>query len=116
MKMSSSLPGIAISHSEVTGIHTTGFWLLVDDVEYFVPFDDYPVFREATVAQIYAVQRLGPTQFHWPELDADIELEALEHPEQYPLVFRPSQPSHSYEQIRHQGVAVREATNHESEE
>jgi hypothetical protein len=112
----SDLPGIATSHSEVTNIHTTGFWLLVDDVEYFVPFDDYPVFRKATIAQIYAVQRLGPTQFHWPELDADIELEALEHPEQYPLVFRSSQPSHGYEQIRRQGVAVREATNHEGEE
>jgi hypothetical protein len=65
-----------------------GFWLLVDDTEYFVPFDDYPVFRDATVAQIYAVQRPGPTQFHWPELDADIELEALEHPERFPLVFQ----------------------------
>jgi len=104
------------SHSEVTSIHTTGFWLLVDDVGYFVPFDAYPVFREATIAQIYAVQRLAPTQFHWPELDADIELEALEHPEQYPLAFRPSQPSHSYEQIRHRGVAVRDALNRESEE
>ena len=114
--MTSNRPGIAISHSEVTSIHTTGFWLLVDDVEYFVPFDDYPVFREATVAQIYAVQRLGSAQFHWPELDADIELEALEHPEQFPLVFRPSQPSYGYEQIRHQGVAVRDALNHESEE
>jgi len=86
--MSSSLPGVAISHSEVTNIGAIGFWLLVDDREYFVPFDDYPVFWGATVAQIYAVQRLGPTQFHWPELDADIELEALEHPEQFPLVFR----------------------------
>ncbi len=105
-----------ISHSEVISIHTTGFWLLVDDVEHFVPFDNYPVFREATVAQIYAIQRLGPTQFHWPELDADIELEALERPEQYPLAFRPSQPSHGYEQITLQGVAVRDAPNHESEE
>jgi len=49
--MNSNLPGIAISHSEVTNVHTTGFWLLVDDREYFVPFEDYPVFREATVAQ-----------------------------------------------------------------
>ncbi len=114
--MNSSIPGIAISHSEVTSIHTTGFWLLVDDVEYFVPFDDYPVFREATVAQIYAVQRLGPTQFHWPELDADIELEALEHPERFLLVFRPSRQSYGYGQIRRQGVAVRDAPNHESEE
>lgn len=86
--MSSNLPGVSISPSEVTNISAIGFWLLVDDREYFVPFDDYPAFREATVAQIYAVQRLGPTQFHWPELDIDIELEALEHPEHFPLMFR----------------------------
>ncbi len=86
--MSSNLPGAAISHSEVTNISVLGFWLLVDDREYFVPFDDYPVFRDATVVQIYAVQRLGPAQFHWPALDADIELQALEHPAQYPLKFQ----------------------------
>ena len=87
--MSSGQPGLVTSFSEVTGVHPTGFWLLVDDAEYFVPFADYPVFLRATVAQIYSVQRAGPAQFHWPELDADIELEALEQPERFPLVFRP---------------------------
>ena len=82
--------GTDISISEVTSITELGFWLLVDDVEYFVPFSEYPVFRKATVAQIYQGQRLGPDQFHWPELDADVELGALESPEQYPLQFRDS--------------------------
>jgi len=86
--MTLDLRGVVTSHSEVTNIVRDGFWLLVDDREYFVPFDDYPAFREATVDQIYAVERLGPTQFHWPELDIDLELEALEHPERYPLMFR----------------------------
>lgn len=86
--MSSSLPGVSTSLSEVTNIGAAGFWLLVDDCEYFVPFADYPVFLEATVAEIYATQLIGPGQFHWPELDADIELEALEHPERFPLVFQ----------------------------
>jgi len=86
--MSSDLLGVTISHSEITGIGAIGFWLLVDDKEYFVPFEDYPVFMNATVAQIYAVERLGPSQLHWPALDADIELDALEHPERHPLVFR----------------------------
>ena len=83
--MISNLPGISISHSPVTNIDLHGFWLLVDDTEYFVPFADYPVFAKATIEQIFAVQRLSPTQFYWPDLDADIELEALEHPEHYPL-------------------------------
>jgi hypothetical protein len=80
--------GNDISLSEVTNIIHLGFWLLVDDQEYFVPFADYPAFRQATVSQIYAVQRLSPTQFYWPELDIDLELEALEHPERFPLVFQ----------------------------
>ncbi len=86
--MSLKLPGVSISLSEVTNISPIGFWLLVDNREYFVPFDHYPAFREGTVAQICTVQRLSPTQFHWPELDIDIELEALEQPEQFPLLFR----------------------------
>ena len=80
--------GTDISANEVTSICSLGFWLLVDDVEYFVPFSEYPVFADATVAQIYQVQRLAPDQFHWPALDADIELGALEMPERFPLLFR----------------------------
>ncbi len=86
--MSLSPPGADISPSEVTNISSFGFWLLVDEREYFVPFGDYPAFVKATVAQIYAVQRVSPTQFHWPELDVDIELDALERPESYPLKFQ----------------------------
>jgi hypothetical protein len=88
MNMISSLPGLGISPSPVTNIDAHGFWLLVDDAEYFVPFADYPVFATATVEQIFAVQPLGPRQFHWPELDVDVELDALETPERYPLVWR----------------------------
>ncbi len=83
--MSLEMLGVVTSDSEVTNISANGFWMLVDNREYFVPFDDYSVFRDATVAQIYDIRRLSPSQFHWPQLDADIELEALEHPEQYPL-------------------------------
>ncbi len=86
--MNLSTPGTGISVSEVTNITQHGFWLLVDDKEYFVPFDDYPVFRSATVTQIYAVERIGLDQLFWPALDADVELRALEHPESYPLVFK----------------------------
>jgi len=86
--MSSEQPGIDISHSEITSIGSTGFWLLLDDREYFVPFADYPAFRQATVEQILSVQQLSPTQFHWPSLDVDIEVDALERPEQYPLLWR----------------------------
>ena len=85
--MSSSPLGVVTSECEVTNITLHGFWLLVDNREYFVPFADYPLFRDATIAQIHAVRRAGPNQLHWAALDADIELEALVQPEHYPLMF-----------------------------
>jgi uncharacterized protein DUF2442 len=86
--MISSQPGTNISPSEVTNIEALGFWILLDDREYFVPFADYPVFKDASIQQIFKMQHLSPTQLHWPDLDADIEIDALEQPEHYPLVFK----------------------------
>jgi hypothetical protein len=83
-----SQPATGFSPSKVTNIEPLGFWVLVDDREYFVPFAEYPVFKGAPVRQIFQMQRLPPTQLYWPDLDADIEIEALEQPEHYPLVFR----------------------------
>ncbi|RJR33267.1 MAG: DUF2442 domain-containing protein [Deltaproteobacteria bacterium] len=86
--MNSSQPGTSISAGEVTNIEPLGFWILVENKEYFVPFDDYPVFKNASIQQIFQMQRLSDTQLYWPDLDADIEIEALEQPEHYPLVFK----------------------------
>jgi hypothetical protein len=74
--------------SEVINIEPLGFWVLVDDREYFIPFAEYPVFKGASIEQIFQIQRVSLIQLHWPDLDADIEIEALEQPENYPLVFR----------------------------
>lgn len=76
------------SVSEVTSVGTHGFWLLINAEEFFVAFNDYPRFRQATVGQIFQVKQIGLDQLHWPELDVDIELNALRHPENYPLVWR----------------------------
>jgi hypothetical protein len=88
MKMISSQPGNGISLNEVTNIEPLGFWVLVDDREYFIPFADYPVFQDASIQQIFQMRRVSPTQLYWPDLDADIEIEGLEQPEHYPLVFK----------------------------
>jgi len=63
-------------------------WLLAGDREYFVPFDDYPDFLQATVEQIYRLDTPSPTHLYWPDLDIDIDLGALEQPQNYPLTFK----------------------------
>lgn len=86
--MPSFRPGTSISGNEVTAIEATGFWVLLEDREYFIPFADYPAFRDAPVRQIFNVRQLSPTQLHWPDLDVDIETEALEKPERFPLIWK----------------------------
>lgn len=72
----------------VTSIYDLGFWILVEDKEYFVPFSDYPGFMDSSVNQILAVHFSPPSQLYWKELDLDIELAALANPESFPLVFK----------------------------
>lgn len=85
--MPSESLGRNIFSGEVTAIGRDGFWLLCSEREYFVPYENYPVFKRASVEQIYDVQEVGPGQLHWESLDADIEIAALEHPERFPLRY-----------------------------
>lgn len=72
--------------SQITSIQKDGFWLLSSTGEFFVPFERYPAFKNATVDQIFNFrEHFG--DYHWDDLDIDIEIDALKSPEQYPLVF-----------------------------
>jgi hypothetical protein len=73
---------------EVTNIERLGFWIIVDNEEYFVNFEDYPKFKKATVEQILNIKRLDPEQFNWPDLDIDIDIRSLKYPEQFQKVYK----------------------------
>jgi hypothetical protein len=86
--MRSEAPGSATSGAEITNISPHGFWMLVDGRELFLPFAEFPWFREASVGAICEVARPRPEHFHWPALDVDLTLESILHPERYPLVAK----------------------------
>jgi hypothetical protein len=73
---------------EVSNVSPDGFWLLVDERELFVAFADFPRFRDATIREITSVERAGPHHLRWPELDVDLALASIEHPERFPLLSR----------------------------
>ena len=54
---------------EVTNVSPHGFWMFVGDRELFVPFKDFPWFRDATVREITNVELPSPHHLHWPDLD-----------------------------------------------
>lgn len=87
--MKSESRGRDISEVEVTNISRHGFWLLVDDEELFLPFDEFPWFRDAAVSAILNVERHGCDHLHWPALDVDLTLDTIRYPERYPLVALP---------------------------
>ena len=86
MKLSSD--GAATSPAEIANIDQFGIWIIVGGKEHFLPFEDFPWFRKATLDQILRVELLHEDHLRWPDLDVDLCLDSLEHPESYPLVYR----------------------------
>ena len=84
--MKSEKPGRSTSVVEVTHISEHGFWLLLSTGEPFVSFAAFPSFRDATIAQLQDVRLLHREHLYWPELDVDLALESIFHPERYPLI------------------------------
>ena len=82
------MPGTSTSTAEVTNISKHGFWLLLDGRELFLAFDQFPWFKKATVDTILNLERPAPQHLRWPDLDVDLAVDSIEHPERYPLKSR----------------------------
>jgi len=74
--------------AEVTNISRHGFWLLLGEEELFVSFSEFPWFKDAPVSKLTKVERLQPHHLYWPDLDIDLAVDSIRHPEQFPLVSR----------------------------
>jgi len=77
--------GRNISKVEITNISSNGIWLLRDNNEYFLSYEYFPWFKDAKVSQILNVVEVTDGHFYWPDLDVDLNIDIIEHPENYPL-------------------------------
>jgi hypothetical protein len=59
--------------------------MLARDKELFLPYTQFPWFKDAPVAAILNVEEPRRGRFHWPVLDLDLTEEIIEHPERFPL-------------------------------
>ncbi len=87
--MKSKIVGEGTFIVEVSSISKYGFWIFVKEKEYFLSFEDFPWFRNANVSSILNVKFLLPNHLYWPDLDVDLELDSLESPQNYPLIYKP---------------------------
>jgi hypothetical protein len=86
--MKSALRGRSTSPVEVTNVSAHGFWLFIGDEELFAPFSEFPWFRDASIGEITRVELPSAHHLYWPDLDVDLAVESIRHPERYPLVSR----------------------------
>jgi len=97
--MPSAALGRSTSPAEVTNVSAHGFWLFVGARELFVPFQQFPWFRDASIRAITNVQLPSPHHLYWPDLDIDLAVESIEHPAKYPLVSQ-AQPKKALQPAR----------------
>lgn len=83
--MSSRQHGIGTSGVEVSGISAHGFWLLAGQEGIFLSYEDFPWFIDASVGSILNVKEPTQGHFYWPDLDVDLGLENIRHPDRFPL-------------------------------
>jgi len=86
--MKSAKLGRRTSPVEVTNVSKHGFWLLIGDRERFVPFERFPWFREAPIGHLLNVELPSAHHLYWPDLDVDIAVESIDHPERFPLISK----------------------------
>jgi hypothetical protein len=86
--MKSKAGGKSTLEAEVTQIDMQGIWMLVGDKESFLSYENFPWFRNASASAIQNVELTNERQLHWPDLDVDLAVESIEHPERFPLVAK----------------------------
>ena len=72
----------------MSGTDGRGFWLLIDRELLFLPFVHFPWFENAPLDAVLHVVRPSSGHLCWPELDVDLAVDSIRHPECFPLTAR----------------------------
>ncbi len=83
--MRSPVLGNNTSEVEVTHVSAHGIWLLTHDEELFMPYQDFPWFKEQTIGAILNVEEPSPDHYYWPVIDVDLTKEIIKYPDRFPL-------------------------------
>ena len=90
--MSSSAHGKNTSDVEIIRISAHGVWLLSSSgKELFMPYEEFPWFKDQPVKVIHNVEKPSPSHFYWPDIDVDLSENIIENPSKYPDKTRQNQ-------------------------
>lgn len=86
--MKSEIAGKNTLEVEVTNISVHGFWLLLGENEFFLPFNDFPWFKDARISEISDISLLNDQHLFWEKLDIDLTLNMIQNPKGYSLISK----------------------------
>ncbi len=69
-------------------INAQGILISVGGQDFFLSYNRLPWLRDAAIKDVLNVQMCGTEAVEWPNLDIDLEIESLRHPERYPLLIK----------------------------
>ncbi|GAK49580.1 putative integron gene cassette protein [Candidatus Moduliflexus flocculans] len=79
-----------LATTEILNVSQYGVWIAIKGHEYFLSYQDFPWFKDGTIAQILHVELLHDEHLYWPDLDIDLTIDSLRRPEHYPLLYHES--------------------------
>ena len=82
------MPGTSTLQVDVSHVSQHGLWILLDAEELFLPFEQFPWFRNATIDQICSVTRPTTDHLYWDQLDIDLSVQSIRNPAEFPLIAR----------------------------
>lgn len=80
------MPGNVTSAAEITQVSKHGLWLLLGDEELFLPFAEFPWFRDATIDELTTIEWPSTDHLYWPKLDVDLSVGSIRDPTAFPLI------------------------------
>ena len=86
--MKSGALGKNTSGVEISNFSSHGIWLFSGNKEFFLSYDEFPWFKDVAISRILNVEEPMPGHFYWPDLDVDVSVDSIEHPERFPLMSR----------------------------
>lgn len=69
-------------------INAQGIMLSVCGNDYFLSYNRIPWMRDASINNVLNVKMSGRNAIEWPDLNVDLEIDSLKHPERYPLIIK----------------------------
>lgn len=83
--MNSLMHGKNTLTTEVSNISAFGVWVLSGQKELFMSYEDFPWFKDQPVKSILNVEEQIEGHLYWPDIDVDLTIEMIEHPDRFPL-------------------------------